>query len=37
MRAILIKDDKGLSENLYLGEVPTPTLKPTQVLVQARN
>jgi hypothetical protein len=37
MRAILIKDDKCPSENLYLGEAPTPTLRPTEVLVQARN
>jgi len=37
MRAILIKDGKGPSENLYLGEAPTPTLRPTEVLIQARN
>jgi hypothetical protein len=37
MRAILIKDDKGPLENLYLGEAPTPTLRPAEVLIQARN
>ena len=37
MRAILIKDGKGPSENLYLGEAPTPTVGPMEVLIQARN
>jgi len=36
MRAILIKDGKGPSENLHLGEAPTPTLRPTEVLVQIK-
>lgn len=37
MRAILIKDTKGPSKNLYLGEAPTPTVGPMEVLIQARN
>jgi len=36
MRAILIKNEKGPVENLYLGEAPTPTLKSTEVLVKIK-
>jgi hypothetical protein len=36
MRAVLIKDGKGPVENLYIGEAPTPTLQPSQVLVKVR-
>ncbi|KAF8192178.1 hypothetical protein BJ912DRAFT_963195 [Pholiota molesta] len=36
MRAVLIKDGKGPVENLYIGEAPTPTLQPSQVLVQIK-
>ncbi|KAG6900639.1 hypothetical protein C0993_006743 [Termitomyces sp. T159_Od127] len=35
MRAVLVKDGKGPVENLYLGEAPTPTPGPGQVLVKA--
>ncbi|KDR82425.1 hypothetical protein GALMADRAFT_237735 [Galerina marginata CBS 339.88] len=36
MRAILIKGEKGPVENLYLAEAPTPTLRPTEVLVKIK-
>lgn len=35
MRAVLIKDGKGPVENLYIGEVPKPTLEKGEVLVKA--
>ena len=35
MRAVLIKDEKGPVENLYIGEVPKPTLGKGEVLVKA--
>jgi NADPH:quinone reductase-like Zn-dependent oxidoreductase len=34
MRAVLIKDEKGPVENLYIGEVPKPTLGKGEVLVK---
>ncbi len=34
MRAVLIKDGKGPVENLYIGEVPTPSPANGQILVQ---
>ncbi len=34
MRAILIKDDKGSLENLYIGDVETPTPGERQLLVK---
>jgi hypothetical protein len=34
MRAILIKDEKGPVENLYLGEAPLPVLRAGHVLVK---
>ena len=34
MRAVLIKDGKGPVENLYIGEVPKPTLEKGEVLVK---
>lgn len=37
MRAILIKDDKGPVENLYLGEVPKPEIRSDEVLVKVRD
>lgn len=36
MRAILIKDDKGPVENLYLGEAPTPKPRSGEVLVKIK-
>ncbi|KAF8968920.1 hypothetical protein BDZ97DRAFT_1796966 [Flammula alnicola] len=36
MRAVLIKDEKGSAENLYIGEAPTPTLRATEVLVKIK-
>lgn len=36
MRAVLIKDGKGPVENLYLGEAPKPSPKPSEVLVKVR-
>ncbi|KAF8073527.1 hypothetical protein FPV67DRAFT_1559933 [Lyophyllum atratum] len=36
MRAILVKDEKGPVENLYLGEVPTPTPGKGEVLVKIK-
>ncbi|KAF8236416.1 quinone oxidoreductase putative [Tricholoma matsutake] len=36
MRAILIKDDKGPVENLYLGEVPKPEIRSDEVLVKIK-
>jgi NADPH:quinone reductase-like Zn-dependent oxidoreductase len=34
MRAVLIKDEKGPVENLYIGEAPKPTLGKGEVLVK---
>ena len=34
MRAVLIKDEKGPVENLYIGEAPLPTLGKGEVLVK---
>jgi NADPH:quinone reductase-like Zn-dependent oxidoreductase len=34
MRAVLIKDEKGPVENLYIGEASTPKPKATEVLVK---
>ncbi|KAF9522580.1 hypothetical protein CPB83DRAFT_800521 [Crepidotus variabilis] len=34
MRAVLIKDEKGPVENLYIGEVPNPEVKFGEVLVK---
>lgn len=36
MRAVCIKDDRGPVENLYLGEIPKPTPKDDEVLVQVK-
>ncbi|KAI0060374.1 quinone oxidoreductase [Artomyces pyxidatus] len=36
MRAVLIKDDKGPAENLYIGETPKPALGPQQVMVKIK-
>ncbi|KAG6816994.1 hypothetical protein H0H87_000889 [Tephrocybe sp. NHM501043] len=36
MRAILIKDGKGPVDNLHLGEAPTPSPGPGQVLVKIK-
>jgi putative PIG3 family NAD(P)H quinone oxidoreductase len=36
MRAVLIKDGKGPVENLYIGDVPKPTLGKSEVLVKIR-
>lgn len=36
MRAVLIKDEKGPLENLYLGETPKPVPGPGEVLVKAK-
>ena len=34
MRAVLIKDEKGPVENLYIGEAPKPILGKGEVLVK---
>ena len=34
MRAVLIKDEKGPVENLYIGEAPKPMLGKGEVLVK---
>ena len=34
MRAVLIKDEKGPVENLYIGEAPNPILGKGEVLVK---
>ena len=34
MRAVLIKDEKGPVENLYVGEAPKPTLGMGDVLIK---
>ena len=34
MRAVLIKDEKGPVENVYIGEAPKPTLGKGEVLVK---
>jgi NADPH:quinone reductase-like Zn-dependent oxidoreductase len=34
MRVVLIKDEKGPVENLYIGEAPKPTLGKGEVLVK---
>ena len=34
MRAVLVKDEKGPVENLYIGEAPKPTLGKGEVLVK---
>ncbi|PWN54137.1 quinone oxidoreductase putative [Violaceomyces palustris] len=36
MRAVLIKDGKGPSSSLYIGEAPIPTLEQDQVLVKVK-
>lgn len=36
MRAVLVKDEKGPIENLYLGEVETPVPKEGEVLIKVR-
>ncbi|KAJ7644472.1 quinone oxidoreductase [Roridomyces roridus] len=36
MRAILIKDDKGPAENMYLGEIETPVPAVDEVLVKIK-
>ncbi|GLB38186.1 putative quinone oxidoreductase [Lyophyllum shimeji] len=36
MRAVLIKDERGPVENLYIGEVPLPTPGPGEVLVKIK-
>jgi len=36
MRAVLIKDDKGPVENLYLGEAPKPSPAAGQILVKIK-
>ena len=36
MRAVLIKDEKGPVENLYIGDAPTPILGKGEVLVKER-
>ena len=37
MRAILVKDDKGPADNLYLGEAEKPVPGPGKVLVKVRD
>lgn len=37
MRAVLIKDDKGPIENLYIGETQKPTPGLGQVIVKVRH
>lgn len=34
MRAVLIKNDKGPVENLYIGDAPTPEPQSGEVLVK---
>ncbi|KAI0785145.1 quinone oxidoreductase [Abortiporus biennis] len=36
MKAVLIKDGKGPIENLYIGEIDKPSLKPGEVLVKTK-
>ncbi|KIJ45959.1 hypothetical protein M422DRAFT_74960 [Sphaerobolus stellatus SS14] len=36
MRAVLIKDGIGGVENLYIGEIPKPTPKATEVLIKVK-
>ncbi|KJA17984.1 hypothetical protein HYPSUDRAFT_145662 [Hypholoma sublateritium FD-334 SS-4] len=36
MRAILVRDGKGPAENLYIGEIATPEIKQTEVLVKIK-
>ncbi|KAF9005474.1 hypothetical protein BDQ17DRAFT_1353165 [Cyathus striatus] len=36
MRAVLIKDEKGPAESLYIGEAPKPDPKSTEVLVKVK-
>ncbi|KAF8743768.1 hypothetical protein AX14_000735 [Amanita brunnescens Koide BX004] len=36
MRAVLIKDDSGPVDNLYIGDVATPSLKSGEVLVKIK-
>jgi len=36
MRAVLIKDNKGPVENLYIGEAPLPSLQSLEVLVKVK-
>jgi NADPH:quinone reductase-like Zn-dependent oxidoreductase len=35
MRAVLIKNDAGHAENLYIGEAETPVPRADEVLVKA--
>jgi len=37
MKAILIKDGKGPSQNLYIGDAPDPSVGPGEVLVKVRD
>ncbi|KAF8158489.1 hypothetical protein B0H34DRAFT_461532 [Crassisporium funariophilum] len=36
MRAVLIKDEKGPVENLYIGEAPAPSVRAGEVLVKIK-
>lgn len=36
MKAVLVKDGKGPSDNLYIGEAPVPTLNDDEVLVKIK-
>lgn len=36
MKAIDIKDDKGPIENMFINEIPRPTLKSAQALVKIK-
>ncbi|PFH54046.1 hypothetical protein AMATHDRAFT_826 [Amanita thiersii Skay4041] len=36
MQAVLVRDNKGPAENLYIGEVPKPALESGQVLVKVK-
>jgi NADPH:quinone reductase-like Zn-dependent oxidoreductase len=36
MRAVLIKDEKGPVDNLYIGETATPVVKSQEVQVKVR-
>lgn len=37
MRAVLIKNDKGPLENLFIGDAETPTTAERQLLVKVRD
>ncbi|KAH9480226.1 Quinone oxidoreductase PIG3 [Psilocybe cubensis] len=36
MRAILVKGGQGTADSLYIGDAPTPTPRPTEVIVQIK-